>query len=148
MVAGMLGTTRSAFSRRSRQAWLRFACCAMVRIVSMCCGIAPAIAQFIAVCSASILAEELRISSPFSSQSRENREAVWRHTRIHIHQLQTTTKSDKLSDIGSCGENALVILREATIIWYFHDKHLSMWIDSVRTCNTTGPMASSPYTGH
>ena len=57
-------------------------------------------AQFIAVCSASILAEELRISSPFSSQSHENRKAALRHTCIRIYQLQPTTKSDKVSDRG------------------------------------------------
>jgi hypothetical protein len=54
-------------------------------------------AQFIAVCSAQIRAEALRSSSPFSSQSHENREAALRYTRILIYQLQLTTKSDKLS---------------------------------------------------
>jgi hypothetical protein len=55
-------------------------------------------AQFLAVCSASTLAEELRIFSPFSSQSRESREAALRDMRIHIYQLQPTTRSDKLSE--------------------------------------------------
>src|SRR5216683_1961092 len=42
MVACILGTTRSAFSRRSRHVSLRCSCWAMVRIVSMCRWISPA----------------------------------------------------------------------------------------------------------
>jgi len=43
-----------------------------------------AFAQFIAVCSASTLTEELRISRPFSSQSREKREVSLRRTHTRI----------------------------------------------------------------
>jgi hypothetical protein len=56
-------------------------------------------AQFLAVCSASTLTEELRISSPFSSQSRANREVALRHTGICIYQFQLSTKSDTLSGL-------------------------------------------------
>src|SRR6266545_1292348 len=42
MVARILGTTRSAFSIRSRHVSLRCSCWAIVRIMSMCCWISPA----------------------------------------------------------------------------------------------------------
>src|SRR5215468_10001893 len=58
------------------------------------------VAQFIAVCSASRLAEELRISAPFSSQSHANREAALRHTCKRLCQLQPTTNCHKLSERG------------------------------------------------
>ena len=58
-------------------------------------------AHFYAVCSASTLAVEPRISSPFSSQSHEKSEATLRRTYRRIYQLQPTTKSDKLGDISS-----------------------------------------------
>src|SRR5499426_3407702 len=57
-------------------------------------------AQFIAVWSASRLAEELRISSPFSSQSHANREDALRHTCKRLCQLQPTTNCHKLSEYG------------------------------------------------
>ncbi len=38
------------------------------------------------------------MSSPFSSQSHEKRDASARPTRVYIHQLQPTTNSDKLSE--------------------------------------------------
>jgi hypothetical protein len=55
-------------------------------------------AQFIAVCSAKTLALELHVSSPFSSQLRENRGASLRRTPLFADQLRPTTNSDKLSD--------------------------------------------------
>jgi hypothetical protein len=61
------------------------------------------IAQFIAVCSASTLLEELRSFSLFSSQARENREAALRGTPLLIDQRQPSISSDKLSDPGSRG---------------------------------------------
>src|SRR5712691_12968074 len=54
-------------------------------------------AQFIAVCSASKLAEELRLSSLFRRQSCEKRGASSRPPRAHVYQLRPTTNSDKLS---------------------------------------------------
>jgi len=57
-------------------------------------------AQFIAVCSASTLAEELPSSLRFSSQSCEKRRAPWRYTPLLRDQRQASTKSDKLSDPG------------------------------------------------
>jgi len=56
------------------------------------------VAQFIAVCSASTLAEKRHMSSPFSSQSRENRRPSSRPTRAYIHQFQPPANADKLSD--------------------------------------------------
>src|SRR5262249_20660638 len=56
------------------------------------------LAQFITVCSAYILAVELRIGSLFSSRWHTNRGASWRCTPIPKDQFQPTTKSDKLSD--------------------------------------------------
>src|SRR6516165_5040208 len=58
-------------------------------------------AQFIAVCSASILAEKLRMSWLLSSWSLENKGASSRPARASIYQLQPTTNSDKLSDVGN-----------------------------------------------
>ena len=55
-------------------------------------------AQFLAVCSASILAEALRIGSQFSSKSRVKRGVSVSRTRTHLDRLQPTTNSDKLSD--------------------------------------------------
>src|SRR5262245_1261355 len=57
------------------------------------------IAQFIAVCSASTLAEKRSISSLLWCQPREKRGALSRPTRAHVHQLQPTTNSDKLSEL-------------------------------------------------
>src|SRR5215211_6455897 len=56
------------------------------------------IAQFLAVCSSSILAEVLYRSSPFSGQSREKRRVSERHISLLIGSLQPSTNSDKLSD--------------------------------------------------
>jgi hypothetical protein len=53
------------------------------------------IAQFIAVSSASTLAVELHISSPFSSQWREKRKAALRRTPPPTDRLQPTTNSDR-----------------------------------------------------
>ncbi len=50
-------------------------------------------AQFLAVCSASTLAVELRVSSPFSSHSHENKGGSVRLTRIRICRLQLTSDS-------------------------------------------------------
>jgi hypothetical protein len=61
-----------------------------------CCSLTR-FAQFIAVYSASILAETLRIPSLLRRQSRENRGALSRPIRAHVCQLQPTTNSDKLS---------------------------------------------------
>jgi hypothetical protein len=60
-----------------------------------------AVAQFLAVCSASILAEQLRMPSRLSRQSLENKGASSRSTHAHIYQLHPTTNSDKLSDGGT-----------------------------------------------
>jgi site-specific DNA-adenine methylase len=57
----------------------------------------PTVAQFLAVCSASTLAMELHVSSPFSSQLREKRGASLRRTPLPTDQLRPTTNSDKLS---------------------------------------------------
>src|SRR5215216_5804413 len=54
-------------------------------------------AQFLAVCSSSILAEALYRSSPFSGQSREKRRVSERHISLLIGSLQPSTNSDKLS---------------------------------------------------
>src|SRR5262252_2231321 len=54
------------------------------------------IAQFIAVCSASILAEKLCMSSLLSGSSLENKGASSRPARAYICQLQPTTSSDKV----------------------------------------------------
>jgi hypothetical protein len=55
-------------------------------------------AQFIAVCSASTLAEKRSISSLLRGQTRAKRGALSRPTRAHVYELQPTTNSDKLSD--------------------------------------------------
>ena len=60
-----------------------------------------AAAQFIAVCSASIRAEKLRMSSPLSSQSCENKGVTLRPTRAYTCQVKPSTNSDNLSDLGS-----------------------------------------------
>src|SRR5256885_15941783 len=67
-------------------------------------------AQFIAVCSASILAVELRIGSLFSSRLRANSGVSLRRTPAPTDQLQPTTKSDKLSDSfwGTVGTSSLL----------------------------------------
>ena len=56
-----------------------------------------AFAQFIVVCSASILAEKLRMSSPLSSQSCENKGGSLRPTRAYICQVKPSTNPDNLS---------------------------------------------------
>jgi hypothetical protein len=58
----------------------------------------PGALNIITVCSASILAVELRIGLLFSSRWRENRKAALRLTHTPTDQLQPTTKSDKLSE--------------------------------------------------
>ena len=55
-------------------------------------------AQFLAVCSSSILAEALYRSSLFAGQSREKRRVSERHISLLIGSLQPSTSSDKLSD--------------------------------------------------
>ena|SRR2546427_10408391 len=54
------------------------------------------VAQFLAVCRASTLAETLRISALLRHQCREKRGALSRSTRIHICQLQPKTNTEKL----------------------------------------------------
>jgi hypothetical protein len=61
-------------------------------------GSATQVAQFIAVCSSSILAEALCLSSPFSGQSREKRRVSEKRLSLLIDSFQLSTKSDKLSD--------------------------------------------------
>ena len=56
-------------------------------------------AQFIAVCSTSILVEKLRMSSPLSSQSRENKGVSLRPTRAYICQVRPSTNSNNLSEM-------------------------------------------------
>jgi hypothetical protein len=58
------------------------------------------VARFIAVCSASILAEALCLSSPFSGQSRAKRSVSQKRTSRLRDELQPSTNSDKLSDPG------------------------------------------------
>jgi hypothetical protein len=72
---------------------------ALGAVVTACQG---EIAQFIAVCSASTLLEELRSFSLFSSQAREDREAALRCTPLLIDQRHPSTNSDKLSDERHC----------------------------------------------
>src|SRR5262247_1553090 len=69
-----------------------------IAVARQCGGRQTNSAQFLVLCSASTLAEELHSSSPFASQSRARREAVLGPPRIPTHQLRPTTKSDKLSD--------------------------------------------------
>src|SRR5438034_11393704 len=49
------------------------------------------------------------MSSPFSSQSHEKRDASARPTRVYIHQLQPTTNSDKLSDRFYCASKRFLM---------------------------------------
>ena len=58
-----------------------------------------ALAQFLTVCRASILAETLCLSSPFSGQSREKRRISEKWTALVRDQLQPSTHADKLSDL-------------------------------------------------
>jgi hypothetical protein len=51
------------------------------------------LAQFIVTCNASKLAEALRISSLFSSQSRAKKRASSRPTRSYLHPSQPTTNA-------------------------------------------------------
>src|SRR5215831_6594777 len=56
-------------------------------------------AQFLAVCSSSILAETLGYAASFSSPWRGKRRVVERRKSLFMDQLQLSTNSDKLSDI-------------------------------------------------
>jgi hypothetical protein len=56
------------------------------------------IAQFIAVCSVSILAETLGYAASFSSPLRGKRGVFERCKPVFMDQLQPSTNSDKLSD--------------------------------------------------
>src|SRR5215475_3537186 len=56
-------------------------------------------AQFIAVCSSSILAETLGYAASFSSPWRGKRSALEQHKPLLTDQLQPSTNSDKLSEI-------------------------------------------------
>jgi hypothetical protein len=60
-------------------------------------------AQFIAVCSSSILAETLSYAVSFSSPWRGKRRVLEWHKPVLIDQLQPSTNSDKLSDNGLSG---------------------------------------------
>jgi hypothetical protein len=63
-------------------------------------------AQILAMCSSSRLAEKLYMPSPLTSESLENARASSRPTHAHIHRLQPTTNSEKLSEVritsGDC----------------------------------------------
>jgi len=69
-----------------------------------------AFAQFIVVCSASILAEKLRMSSPLSSQSCENKGGSLRPTRAYICQVKPSTNPDNLS-VPSYGRRMTIATR-------------------------------------
>ncbi len=56
------------------------------------------IAQFVAICRASIRAEKLLTPSPFSSPSREQRGPSLRPTQVEICQPQPATNAETLSD--------------------------------------------------
>ena len=51
--------------------------------------------QFLAVCSSSILAEALSLSSPFASQSRQKPSVLEKRSSLSIGQLPLSTSSDK-----------------------------------------------------
>src|SRR5438874_12004654 len=61
------------------------------------------VAQFIAVCSSSILAETLGYAVSFSSPWRGKRRVFERCKPVFIDQLQPSTNSDKLSEAISSG---------------------------------------------
>ena len=65
-------------------------------------------AQFIAICSSSILAETLCLSSPFSGQSREKRSVSEKRTSLPRDELEPSTNSDKLSVFGIIALSAQV----------------------------------------
>ena len=56
------------------------------------------VAQFIAVCSPSILAETLGYAGAFSRPRRGKRRVVEQRKPVLIDQLQPSTNSDKLSE--------------------------------------------------
>jgi hypothetical protein len=56
------------------------------------------VAQFLAVCSSSILAEALCLSSPFSGQSREKRGVSEKRLSLLLDSFQPSTNSEKLSN--------------------------------------------------
>ena len=56
-------------------------------------------AQFITICSASTLANELILSSPFQSQARDNRRASATPMLSPLRQSKLTTNSNKLSNL-------------------------------------------------
>jgi len=58
------------------------------------------IAQFIAVCSSSILAETLGYAASFSRPLRGKRRILERRKPLLIDQLQPSTNADKLSETG------------------------------------------------
>jgi hypothetical protein len=60
-----------------------------------------ALAQFLAVCSSSILAETLSYAASFSSPWRGKRRVLERRKPLLTEQLQPSTNSDKLSDLCS-----------------------------------------------
>src|SRR5437773_7764964 len=62
------------------------------------------VAQFIAVCSSSILAETLGYAVSFSSPWRGKRRVFERCKPVFIDQLQPSTNSDKLSVSCLCPE--------------------------------------------
>jgi len=57
-----------------------------------------AVAQLIAICSSSILAETRCLSSPCSGQSREKRSVSEKRTSLPRDELEPSTNADKLSD--------------------------------------------------
>jgi hypothetical protein len=61
-------------------------------------GLIKQVAQFLAVCSSSRLAEALCLSSPFSGQPRQKRRVSKKRTSLLIDQLKPYTNYDKLSE--------------------------------------------------
>src|SRR2546422_4298371 len=78
------------------------------------------VAQFIAVCSAYKLAEELRLSSMLRRRSCEKRGASATLTHVHVHQLRPTTNSDKLSEALYGLDHGIGHLRPLSITWQHH----------------------------
>jgi hypothetical protein len=56
------------------------------------------IACLLRISAQAVLAEALRLSSPFANPSRAKRAAALQRTRIHLHQRRPTTKSDTCSE--------------------------------------------------